>query len=511
MQIIRWLSDRNGSPGMEGDLLWGWGTLVLSLMVVAGYSVIAFNWCLQRRVARSAEARAAFGRMLCTSAWCAALGAVFYVVEMPWRVWRLYDAVLLVIAARTWWFALRMRGLSLVDERMREIGELEEQARRYREMAEYLPHIVWTARADGRIDFSNRRWAGFAGDGRSWVDAVHAEEQSAAYTWWARAVQRREPVTREIRMVGRSGECRTFILTATPLVRGDAVQWLGACADIEDQKALAAEREAQARQKSFMLNALGHDLRAPLNTIVLNAHLVKISAPDERLVECAATIGDSAVAAGELVTKLLDYAKAGAQDVNDLAAVSLPGLLHQIERRFAPMTSRKGLYLRVDRGAADARVVTDRVKLERIVSNLVDNAIKFTGQGGVTVEASRVEPAGGVKDAPGGLVIRVSDTGIGVPETNVPYLFDEFYQVNNHERDRSKGFGMGLAICRTLARQLGGDVRLADTGPGGSRFELVVPDRAGGADHDEGAAGGGRSRGTAGAVADPADPGLCRV
>ena len=52
--------------------------------------------------------------------------------------------------------------------------------------------------------------------------------------------------------------------------------------------------------------------------------------------------------------------------------------------------------------------------------------------------------------------MRVRDTGIGISEQNVPYLFDEFYQVNNHERDRSKGFGMGLAICRCLARHIGG-------------------------------------------------------
>jgi PAS domain S-box-containing protein len=505
MKVVSWLAGRDGTPGMEQDLLWGWGTLILSLAVVAGYSVIAFNWCLQRRVAHSAEARKAFWRMLFTSAWCAALGAAFFVAEMPWRVWRIYDLVLLFIAGRTWWFAFRMRGLSLVDERMAEIGELAESAARYREMAEYLPHIVWTAGGDGRIDFSNRRWAEYAGDGRSWVDAVHPDEQSAVYTWWAKAVATREPVSREIRMVGADGAARAFILTATPLVKGDAVHWLGACADIEDQKVLAAEREAQARQKSFLLNALGHDLRAPLNTIVLNAHLVKISAPDERLVECAATIGESAVAAGELVTRLLDYAKAGAQDSNELAPVPVAGLLHQIERRFAHVTARKGIHLRVDR-SLDVEVLTDRVKLERIVSNLVDNAIKFTSSGGITVEPSISSAA----DDERRLTIRVSDTGIGVPEKNVPYLFDEFYQVDNHERDRSKGFGMGLAICRTLARQLGGDVRLADTGPGGSCFEVVVPHRAVG-DDDAGAGGRGRPGGAAGAVVDPADPRLCRV
>jgi hypothetical protein len=71
--------------------------------------------------------------------------------------------------------------------------------------------------------------------------------------------------------------------------------------------------------------------------------------------------------------------------------------------------------------------------------------------------------------------VRVRDTGIGIPAQSVGQVFDEFYQVNNHERDRRKGFGIGLAICRSLARQFGGDVRLIDTSPNGSCFEVLIP------------------------------------
>jgi two-component system sensor histidine kinase MtrB len=149
--------------------------------------------------------------------------------------------------------------------------------------------------------------------------------------------------------------------------------------------------------------------------------------------------------------------------------------------------------------------------LERIVSNLVDNAIKFTTEGGVTLAAAvqaegSAGPAGagagagvgGEREEGGGgtVVVRVRDSGAGIPESGVPFLFDEFYQVDNHERDRNKGFGIGLAICRSLARQLGGDVRLADTGDGGSCFEIVLPSGAGAA-----GAGGGDS----GADGDGAD------
>jgi signal transduction histidine kinase len=296
----------------------------------------------------------------------------------------------------------------------------------------------------------------------------------------------------------------------TPIVHGDSVKWLGACADIEDQKLLAAEKELQAKQKTFFLNALSHDLRAPLNNVVLNAHLLRMSSLEAGDAEVADLIVENAQAAGDLVTKLLEYAKAGAAgDQNVLEPVDVGTLLRQIARRFQPAADRKGLSLDLtgppDEDAVEL-MMTDRLKLERVVANLVDNAVKYTERGGVSIEWR--PRAGPEDDDDDGLTVRVTDTGIGVPPQNVPRLFDEFYQVNNHERDRSKGFGMGLAICRSLARQLGGDVRLVNrVGPAGaangSCFEVTVAAVSAGRR--------GRSHRPAGDHADPAEAGLCRV
>jgi signal transduction histidine kinase len=214
-----------------------------------------------------------------------------------------------------------------------------------------------------------------------------------------------------------------------------------------------------------------------------------MSAADADVLDAAAAIADGAQAAGALVSKLLDYARLGAMEENELTHVSVRSLLAQLERRFAPGVARTGLDLRISAGA-DLVVHTDRMKLERILNNLLENAVKFTERGTICVEAFR-----GNGDEDDTAVIRVSDTGVGVPEPNIPYLFNEFYQVNNHERDHTKGFGMGLAICRFLARQLGGDVRLARTGAAGSTFQLTLPTRD--------PRRGGRPAGPACAVPDP--------
>lgn len=486
-----------GLTGM-GDMPWGCVTLVLSVAVIVGYAVIAFNWYFQAKLRRTADSKAALTQLRGIFVCCVLCGFLFVVMKTNWYVWRLYDVVLLVIAVRAWTFIHRMRGMSLVDERLAQVTELEESAQKYRNIAELLPHMVWMASADGDVDFSNRQWCSYAGDGRTWLDAVHPDERHAVRAWWRDAVAAQQPVSREVRLGGR-GQYRTFIINAAPIVQGNAAKWLGACADIEDQKVLAAEKETRARRHAFFLNALSHDLRAPLNNISLNAHVLKMSAVDPVEVESINMIQEGALAAGELLTRLLDFARVGAHEQNEIAEVFPAAVLQQAMRRFAPIAAQKGLQLRADGGdaalAADIAILTDRHKLERVINNLIDNAIKYTSNGGVFV---------GLEVRDGGILsIRIRDTGVGIPPESVPHLFDEFYQVNNHARDPVQGFGIGLAICRCLARQLGGDVRLDSSGPHGSCFEFIL----------KGVRLGRRGRrgGAEGDLADPPEARLCRI
>ena len=477
---------------VEDEIFWAWMTIALSLLIAIGYAVIAFNWYFQNKLPRTAESKAALARLRGICICCCLCGSILYWTEMPWLMWRIYDAILAIVVVRTWSFVMNMRGIGLVNERLAEADELERSARKYRQIAELLPHMVWTAGADGQIDFQNQRCHEYTGDERRWIDAVHVDDRLYARTEWEKAIRTREPMTVEVRLGGTSGY-RTFVVKATPIVQGDAVRWLGACADIEDQKLLAAEKEMQARQKSFFLNALSHDLRAPLHNVLLNAHLLKLSARDPADVESVSMIMENVAAAGDLVTRLLDFAKVGAQDDNVVEPVSIAQVLQQVIRRFTLVAEQKGIYLRQSE-SPDIFVQTDRQKLERIVSNLVDNAIKYTRQGGVTLEIARRGTE---------VAIRICDSGIGIPPESVEYLFDEFYQVNNYERDRAKGFGMGLAICRCLARHLGGDVRLANTSREGSCFEVIL--QTIGADRR------GRSLGEKGDHTTAADSGLCGV
>ena len=233
---------------------------------------------------------------------------------------------------------------------------------------------------------------------------------------------------------------------------------------------LSAARE-ESRRKGAFLNAVSHDLRTPLNGLMLHAHLAELHVA-EGDAGCAA-IGESlseiraaARLTADLLDGLLEYARLdGADDRPTPTEFPLGQVVADVLGTHHHAAVGKGL----DVSAAvppGLLVRTDRLKLERVLNNLAGNGVKYTPGGSVRVTA---EAAGS------DLAVHVTDTGVGIAAEHVGRLFDEFYQVENHERDRQKGFGLGLAIGRRLARQLGGDLSVASSLGHGSRFTLALP------------------------------------
>jgi signal transduction histidine kinase len=152
-------------------------------------------------------------------------------------------------------------------------------------------------------------------------------------------------------------------------------------------------------------------------------------------------------------------------DSADLNPLDLGETLRAVAARHRAVAEQKGLGL-LCHAPSRMIVATDRVKVERILSNLIDNAIKFTHSGIVelVVEARANDVA-----------IHVSDTGVGIAAENQAAVFNDFYQVHNSERNSRKGFGLGLAIARRLAQQLGGQLTVESAPGRGSRFTLILP------------------------------------
>jgi signal transduction histidine kinase len=232
---------------------------------------------------------------------------------------------------------------------------------------------------------------------------------------------------------------------------------------------LKASQE-QSQRKSAFLNAIGHDLRTPLNGMTLHADLATISAETgdaETLRTSLAEIKASAAATAELLNRFLELGRIDwSCEPNRVEDAPLARVIAAVAASQEAAARARGLAWAVT-GATGLLLRTDRLKLERILNNLLSNAVKFTQQGGVSIA---------VQAEGSDLRVDVTDTGVGMAAAETQCLFDEFFQLRNHERDRAKGFGLGLAISRRLARQLGGDVSLVESHPArGSRFRLDLP------------------------------------
>ena len=235
-------------------------------------------------------------------------------------------------------------------------------------------------------------------------------------------------------------------------------------ANLRELERAKGEAESANQAKSRFLAAASHDLRQPLHAIGLfGAALdLRIRAPEVR--GLVAKLNASIAALEDLVNELLDVSKldAGA-DKPEVRDFAVQNLLERIAIDYAPLAAEKGLRLRV-RGSMDVGR-SDPGLLERLVRNLVSNAVRYTDRGGILVACRRRGDR---------LWIQVWDTGIGISSEERERIFEEFYQVGNVERDRSKGIGLGLAIVRRIADLLGERLEVQSRPGRGSMFAVSL-------------------------------------
>jgi signal transduction histidine kinase/CheY-like chemotaxis protein len=242
-----------------------------------------------------------------------------------------------------------------------------------------------------------------------------------------------------------------------------------ALSEVERAEANLADKSRQLeiadRYKSHFLASASHDLRQPLHALNLFvAQLQTEKKPAERK-RLASRIDAAVAAMNELFEALLDMTKleAGILQAN-AAEFAMQRLLDRIETTFAALADKKGLSLRVV--PCSAWVRSDPILLERILFNLVGNAVRYTARGGVVVGCRRRATQ---------LRIDVCDTGAGIPEDQRQSIFTEFYQLTTPAADRRAGLGLGLAIVDRLGRLLGHPVQLESHLGRGSRFSVSVP------------------------------------
>jgi CheY-like chemotaxis protein/signal transduction histidine kinase len=245
----------------------------------------------------------------------------------------------------------------------------------------------------------------------------------------------------------------------------------------------ADELNRVSSYKSQFLANMSHELRTPLNSMLLLSHLLSENEAGNitpKQVEHLRTIHSAGQDLLGLINEVLDLSKieAGKQDVT-LESVELAHFVAFVRRLFEATASQKGLVLatNIDPGAP-ALLVTDRQRVERILINLLSNALKFTERGQVALWIGRPRGASAGLTPGDAVAFEVTDTGAGIPEAARERVFAPFEQVQGQANRGHAGTGLGLPIARESARLLGGDLLLERSSDDGSTFVCVVPERA---------------------------------
>ena len=222
------------------------------------------------------------------------------------------------------------------------------------------------------------------------------------------------------------------------------------------------------KNKNEYIAAASHDLRTPLTSIIGFSHLIKQVGPlTEPQSDFLQHIEHAATSMSELVDNIMNLAKLelGAEPSKD--EVDLLRMLWDVADEFQPQAEVKRHLLMIATVGPETKVLGDAWQLRQVLRNLVENAIKYTPDGGA-ITLSLEQESNMAK-------IQIKDTGYGIPSSDLPHIFDRFYRVRNSGHDEIEGNGLGLAIVKSIAEGHGGDVTVESEVGKGSCFTFTLP------------------------------------
>lgn len=218
--------------------------------------------------------------------------------------------------------------------------------------------------------------------------------------------------------------------------------------------------------KNRFMAAASHDLRQPLHAMGMLLETLRCKESDQNKLDIIEDMSSSAEAMNGLFNSMLDVSKLDAEiiHVNPLN-INIGELFERLYVQHKNLAAEQGLQLHIEHHESIA--YSDSILLERVLRNLLSNAIAYTQEGSISLSCKPINEKQ--------LRISVVDTGIGIPEQEAENVFSEYHQLNNPERDRNKGLGLGLAIVRRLCDLMELEISMQSQVGVGTRFDLLVP------------------------------------
>ena len=381
--------------------------------------------------------------------------------------------------------------LEMQNEDLRRAQDaLESERARYFELYDLAPVGYCTLGEHGLIRQANLAAATLLGVartaliGRPFSRFIDRGDQDVFYRHHKKLSESGAPQAYALRMLSEEGAPFWAHLTAAAAQDADGapvqrvvINDITASKDVE--RALIAARvaaEAASRAKSEFLANMSHEIRTPLNGVIGNVQLLEMSeVTDEQQKYLSAIVlsGDNLLS---LINDILDLSKIEAGKLElEQAAFGLRACLSNVMHTLHAGVAGKGLALKVNiSDAVPDALIGDQLRVKQIVLNLLGNAIKFTRAGSITLTAAISAPAS-MADETVLIELAVSDTGIGMSRAAMEHIFDDFVQADSSVTRQYGGTGLGLALCRRLARLMGGSIAVESAEGVGSTFRVLLP------------------------------------
>ncbi|WP_198116317.1 PAS domain-containing hybrid sensor histidine kinase/response regulator [Massilia rhizosphaerae] len=366
-----------------------------------------------------------------------------------------------------------------VTEQVRSEAALRDSEVRYRALTNATADVVYRMSPDWSQlrQLDGRGYLKDTSDAsRYWIDDyIPAQDQERIHQAIAAAIRAKAVFELEHRVRRLDGSVGWTYSRAVPMLdaRGEIHEWIGAASDITERKLAEEKLRESDRRKDEFLAMLAHELRNPLAPIGAAAALLQRARLDEGLVrKTSQIIGRQVAHMTELIDDLLDVSRVTRGQVElDEAALDMREIVTDAVEQVMPLVRARGQQLDVDVPAHDMPVMGDKKRLVQVLANLLNNAAKYTQEGG------RLHLRARLRD--GAVTVDVVDNGIGMAPELAARAFDLFAQAERTSDRASGGLGLGLALVKSLVELHGGTVTCASDGPGrGSRFTVTLPRRA---------------------------------
>ncbi|MBA2406354.1 MAG: CHASE domain-containing protein [Bdellovibrionales bacterium] len=353
--------------------------------------------------------------------------------------------------------------------------ELVESEIRFREIANALPQIIWTARPDGFVDWYNDWWYKYLDVPRDilWDDPeknpMHPEDVARVWPIWTEALTTGKTFVMEQRFKrGPDGQYRWHLVRAVPTLneKGEIIKWIGSNTDIHDHKLLLEELENERDLREKFVATLSHDLRTPLTAAKIKAQLLSKKATDEKFIlQSSIKIAENMDRADSMIQDMLDAGKIRAGEKLPLTLDECD-LNHLVTKTIEELSTIHGARFQLICHQQVSAILSCN-GVRRILENLCQNAIKYGSPlTPVTITLEQDEKY---------ISLKVHNLGSPIPEVDQIKLFEPYRRAESAQVQSQRGWGLGLTLVKGLVEAHEGNVTVLSTQEKGTTFTVKLP------------------------------------